>query len=159
MRYIKDRELCSKLDDLCEFLANSYRINAGGCCFVAMILAKYFDKLNIPYELFIESRREKDLQKIREEIRNNKRNYSFNTSVVGAFTCEHYFLKVLNYGFINCAGADIDECYRIKSVTHQDIKWIYNNGKWNNDYSVKNNNIIINFIELLFKDYEKELER
>ena len=42
-----------KLNKLCKKLDLEYKINKGGCCFIAYLISKQLEKLNIPYELVV----------------------------------------------------------------------------------------------------------
>lgn len=46
----KVKNLLNLLNSLCEKLDNNYQINSGGCCYVAYLLAKELEDLNIPYK-------------------------------------------------------------------------------------------------------------
>jgi len=46
----KVKNLLNLLNSLCEKLDNNYMINNGGCCYVAYLLAKELEDLNIPYK-------------------------------------------------------------------------------------------------------------
>lgn len=151
-------EFFNRLNNLCSFLDISYNVNHGGCCFIAFIISKFLDSYNIKYELYIEEDNcAKDLNAINFEVKNNKQNYTNNTSITGAFTCKHYFLNINGYGLINDDCADLDNCYCIRNINHSNIKWIYDNGYWNDKYDICNNDKIIKFIKLLFEEYEKEI--
>lgn len=147
----------NKLNSLCDFLDENYDINWGGCCFVAYAIAKQLDRYNIPYELYVYDKEYvKDQKLISEEVRSNIQNYEDTNSVVGDYTCNHYFLKILDYGFINQSEFTEEHLmYKIDEITYHDINWIYENGDWNDNYNDEYNNQIIEFINTLFKEYEK----
>ena len=47
-----DREcLRRSLNSLCEFLDIEYKINEGGCCWIASEIARHLDELKIPYAI------------------------------------------------------------------------------------------------------------
>ena len=49
------KKLVNELNQVCLKLHDDYCINYGGCCFVAYLLMKHFENLNIHPNLIIES--------------------------------------------------------------------------------------------------------
>ena len=47
------RDLISDLNNLCSYLDNWYEINSGACCYVAYLIARHLDKLNVGYKLIV----------------------------------------------------------------------------------------------------------
>lgn len=140
------------LNDLCKVLEKKYKINYGGCCYVAYIIAKHLDKLNIHYDLVVEED-DLDLDEIRWCLK-NKIIDNFN-SLTGYNTCFHYMISIRDIGIINQMDQDKDYTY-VPIESHKTIKWIYKNGDWNKHYQVSNNRKVRNNINKLFNKYERK---
>lgn len=126
------RELCRKLNELCIKLDKEYHINDGGCCFVALTIAKELEKLGIKYSL-----------KVTNQSPIGRKN--FPESVIKSDTCYHYYLHINYYEDIN-----VDENRYISVFTNVNtkiLKYIYSKGYWNNDYDTSNNKKIVKQIK------------
>ena len=146
--------LIQSLNELCEELHEEYEINFGGCCFVASLIAKHFDRLNILYELVVYNDYDLNIDDIQNEVSNKVTNQD-SDSVTGYNTCSHYCLNVFGFGIINEGGfGDMSE-HHIKNINSSNISWIYKNTKWNPDYLTINNNRIKTIINSFFKKYEE----
>lgn len=145
--------LLNSLNSLCEFLEEVYEINEGGCCFVAMELAKQFDKLHIKYELVVYDTEERSQFEIEDEIRNKHRNSMHRRHcITGTGTCYHYCLKVGDT-FINDTDREVYG-YLIPDVDASNISYIYKNGLWNDLYNKNHNKTVRSLIKSFFKEYE-----
>lgn len=154
MRRLNVHSLRKSINNLCEFLDKEYKVNLGGCCLIASIIAKYLEKLGIGYELVIFDMIEKDENLIQKEILNKRKNGSYLTSVTGYHTCSHYCINILGAGTVN--EGDYNDCkeYIIKNVPSKNIKWIYDYGNWNKEYDTSNTSTIKNIFKNFFKKYE-----
>lgn len=143
-----------KLENLLKSLDNKFYINEGGCCYVAYIIAKYLDKLNIPYSLIIYNRVKISLSNkdVIYNIKNNIGNYP-----IRFHTCNHYTLKIGNIIINTSQGYRYS--YELKNITHKDIRMIYNRGCWNPTYRIRHNENVRKSIHNFFKPYEKEKEK
>jgi hypothetical protein len=150
---INHKKLVSSLNKLCNYLNFHYNINCGGCCFLAYLLAKHFDKLGIKYSLVIFNDYFKDQEDIVKEVTHRQINTIASKSITGKFTCIHYCLQLNRGGIINI-GEDASFIYFIKNINSKNICWIYKTGSWNDVYNVSNNKIINNIIKTFFKQYE-----
>ena len=132
-----------KLNKLCKKLDLEYKINKGGCCFIAYVISKQLEKLNIPYELVIyddEDRYDLDAD-----------------SLTFDETANHYCIKILKQGIVNQGNCN-DEDYNVYNVklNSNDLEYIYNNGSWNHMYDSKNNHTIENIINNFFMQFKNE---
>ena len=132
-----------KLNKLCKRLDLEYKINKGGCCFIAYLISKQLEKLNIPYELVVyddEDRCDLDAD-----------------SLTFDETANHYCIKILKQGIINQGNCN-DEDYNVYNVklNSNDLEYIYNNGSWNCMYDSKNNQTIENIINNFFMQFKNE---
>ena len=132
-----------KLNKLCKKLDLEYKINKGGCCFIAYLISKQLEKLNIPYELVVyddEDRCDLDAD-----------------SLTFDETANHYCIKILKQGIINQGNCN-DEDYNVYNVklNSNDLEYIYNNGSWNCMYDSKNNQTIENIINNFFMQFKNE---
>lgn len=132
-----------KLNKLCKKLDLEYKINKGGCCFIAYVISKQLEKLNIPYELVVyddEDRCDLDAD-----------------SLTFDETANHYCIKILKQGIVNQGNCN-DEDYNVYNVklNSNDLEYIYNNGSWNHMYDSKNNHTIENIINNFFIQFKNE---
>ena len=135
-----------RLNELLDKLNKQFHINSGGCCYVAYIIARNFDKYKIKYCLNIECSTE-------SQFTQNSRENVMNKNVVTSAT--HYYLRCNNLD-INCLGS----VFRVISISNkfiqsEHIKGIYDNCHWNDYYNTSNNKTIKNIIYDFFR---KELE-
>lgn len=154
------QNLIDELNEICLDLDNKYRINSGGCCYVAAEIARNLDKLKIKYELKIFDSYDKNLEIISREVKTKHSNSTIHTSVTGLNTCNHYFIHINNYGSINSEEEIYYDAnvYSIENIRYTNIKWIYDYGIWNNDYETIHNSIIRNKINSCFKKYKELYE-
>lgn len=144
---------------LCHELACKYSVNFGGCCYIACEIAKHFDRLGLKYELRIYDNYRKNINAINNEVRRKRRNNSDIESVVGIYSCSHYFLWLEGAGVIN-SDAEYFKGWRVYSITnvnHTHIRWIYKVSCWNDEYDTDNNPKIKKIINSYFKPYEQTL--
>lgn len=132
-----------KLNKLCKKLDLEYKINKGGCCFIAYVISKQLEKLNIPYELVVyddEDRCDLDAD-----------------SLTFDETANHYCIKILKQGIVNQGNCN-DEDYNVYNIklNSNDLEYIYNNGSWNHMYDSKNNHTIENIINNFFIQFKNE---
>lgn len=143
-----------KLNELCEELDEAYRINAGGCCYVAYLIAKNLDKLDIDWELCILNDYTLNEDSIKEEVRNNCLNCNVGSSICGENTSIHYCLKIPEFGLINKGHFNLTyyNLYFIDRIKSSDILWIYDEGFWNLDYDTDFNSEIESIINNWFDE-------
>ena len=149
------RDLISNLNNLCSYLDNWYEINSGACCYVAYLIAKHLDKLNVGYKLIVYADEDRDLNEIENEVMFMEPNKTRKTSIIGNYTCFHYDLLVSNRE-INFISSTHTRRYVISGINSENIKWIYDHGDWNKSYDRIHNNYIERNIDNLFKDYSHE---
>ena len=132
-----------KLNKLCKKLDLEYKINKGGCCFIAYVISKQLEKFNIPYELVVydsEDRCDLDVDSLTFDETDN-----------------HYCIKILKQGIVNQGNCN-DEDYNVYNVklNSNDLEYIYNNGSWNCMYDSENNQTIENIINNFFMQFKNE---
>ena len=159
MRKLNVHSIAKQLNELCQKLSKKYDINLGGCCFIACEIAKHFDKLGLKYELRIYDHYGKRQEAINSEVRSKHKNKYDSESVVGYYSCSHYFLWLKGAGTINeekdyFKGLKV---YSISDINHTHIRWIYKISLWNDEYDTFNNNKIKKIINSYFKSYEQVL--
>lgn len=98
-------------------LHKKYKINYGGCCFVAYCIAKKLEILNEPYWLIIQH----------SKVKGN-----------------HYCILSKKYGYLN-KDYRIKKYVRLKATSNT-ILQIYKDNSWSCKYNKKNNTIIKNII-------------
>ena len=146
------KKLVRELNQVCLKLHRDYHINYGGCCFIAYLLMKHFENLNIHPNLIIESEYE---EVNRKEFLNcvHYRNND-NCNGLGDNTCRHYFIHIPKIGYVNSGYIEDSNLNKFKGLSSKDVKWIYKSGSWNKDYETKNNAMIGRKISQVFKKYE-----
>lgn len=153
MRTEEIKKLCKRVNILCNSLDDLYNVNFGGCCFLAYLIAKHLDKLDIPYKLVIFDYSDKDIKSIKEEVCNCSKNNDIRSSVTGKFSCNHYCLRITNIGTINESNFDSNQ-YVIDNISYKNILWLYKKGSWNSRYNIEYNKTIKNLVKEFFKEYE-----
>ena len=128
----------------------------GGCCYLASLIAKHLDKLNIKYDLIIYDNYSRNRENIKYEVISRRRNKGLNNSVTGRYSCNHYCIRLRGAGVINGNGDYTEEHrYSIPNISYKNIRWIYKNSRWNKCYKVQYNKTIKNIVKEFFKNYEK----
>lgn len=155
MQRLNRHSLLSSINSLCDFLNENYKINQGGCCYIAYLIAKHLHKLGIKYNLVIFDSFRKDLSYVEYEVLKKHCNSNVKTSITGKFTCDHYCIQIIGAGVINMGRRDHSYNYTLSGIPYKNIKWIYDKGLWNNNYNIKHNNTIKNIVNHFFKEYEK----
>ena len=155
MRKLNCHSLLRNLNSLCKFLDETYSVNLGGCCFLASLIARHLDKLNIKYDLVIYDNYAKDRVCIEHEVISCRKNKGLNNSVTGYYSCNHYCLQIRGAGIINGDDCKSEHRYSIPDVSYKNIRWIYKNSSWNDCYEVQHNKTIKNIVKEFFKEYEK----
>ncbi len=154
MQRTEVKNIVKRLNHLCKCLHDMYDINYGGCCYVAYIIAKHLDLLGIKYNLVVCDDLKRNEKEINLEVHNKVKNCNYKTSVVNC-TCNHYCINIIGVGHINRGKCKYPHKYFIKNIDNAHIKWIYNNGSWNERYDKKRNKIVSNMINNFFKEYEE----
>lgn len=149
LRKPEKKRLKIELNRLFSLLDKNYNINWGGCCWLTYCLAYNFDRLGISYSLVIY-----DGEGEPEEAYNNivERWNGFPT---GSETASHYTLKVPGLGILNKSAGD--PFILVHDVNSDDIRWIYDEGDWNQCYNSRLNDDIKNLVDTVFHIYEKEI--
>ena len=156
MRNLSYYSLLKNLNSLCRFLDETYNVNIGGCCYLASLIAKHLDKLNIKYDLIIYDSYSRNRENIKCEVISRRKNKGLNNSVTGHYSCNHYCIRLRGAGVINGNGDYTEEHrYSIPNISYKNIRWIYKNSRWNKCYKVQYNKTIKNIVKEFFKNYEK----
>ena len=148
LKFFRRLRLAKSLDALCTKLDRVYNINSGGCCYLAFLIARNLDQLEVKYELVVYSPDKKDSIKMEEELK-NRTLQSGDESVI---MCDHYCLYIYNYGIINRDNRHGG--YIVKNVSSNSIGWIYKLGGWNPYYKKSNNSIVKDIVNDFFKKYK-----
>lgn len=146
------------LSELFNYLNSKYYINSGGCCYIASVLARELERLNIKYWLVIYN--DKDINSrtrklpIRRAIKNRD---PYQTIGIGKNVCVYYAITTSELGVLNSNNCDKNPYLKsvsLAAINSSDIEWIYKTGDWNRCYNTKFNKIIRDCIHLAFKGYE-----
>lgn len=148
--------LSKMINNLCEFLDETYDINCGGCCYLAYLLAVNLEKLNIKYSLVVYDTFKKDVNQVR--ITSQKKYISTIPEfiITGKGTCNHYCILLEKSLYLNNLYPIDGYEYIITGINSSILKWIYKKGKWNSYYKRNKNRVIKNIVYNFFKKYEKE---
>jgi hypothetical protein len=155
MQKLNLHKLKCSINNLCKFLDDTYGINYGGCCYLAALIARYLDRLDIKYSLIVYDACKKNKSYIEYEILNKSKNKHYSRSVTGNNTCNHYCLRIHGSGIINETKLENVHRYVINDVDSKSISWIYRSGVWNNCYKTKYNKTIKSIVKEFFREYEK----
>lgn len=146
------------LSDIFNYLNSKYCINSGGCCYVALVLAKELERLNIKYQLVIYNDKDINSRTRKLPIRRAIKNRDPHQTVgIGKNVCIHYAIATSELGVLNPDNCDVDPYLKsisLATINSSDIEWIYKTGDWNRCYNTKFNKIVRDCIHLAFKGYE-----
>lgn len=117
------KELFKSLNELCRDLDDKYNINAGGCCFIAAIIAEQMELHHISYTIV-------------------------HYDICGC----HYAIRV-NDRIINRGNYKKKEIIEEEYISSDDLYHIYYDRIWNDCYNTDNNLQIKNKIISLFNKY------
>ena len=149
--------LVEDLNVLCDRLDQDYNINFGGCCFVAYLIIKHFEKIGLHPTLIIES----DCENIdQDDFLDCVHTRSGNCQGLKDQTCYHYFIYIPEINkYINSGEIYEDYLYEFQGLSAKDVHWIYKTGDWNSDYDRKNSPMVGRKIAQVFKKYEDLYQR
>lgn len=144
--------LVEDLNVLCDRLDQDYNINFGGCCFVAYLIMKHFEKIGLHPTLIIES----DCENIdQDDFLDCVHTRSGNCQGLKNQTCYHYFIYIPEINkYINSGEIFEDYLYEFQGLSAKDVHWIYKTGDWNNNYNKKSNPMVGREIAQVFRKYE-----
>lgn len=144
--------LVEDLNVLCDRLDQDYNINFGGCCFVAYLIMKHFEKIGLHPTLIIES----DCENIdQDDFLDCVHTRSGNCQGLKDQTCYHYFIYIPEINkYINSGEIFEDYLYEFQGLSAKDVHWIYKTGDWNNNYNKKSNPMVGREIAQVFRKYE-----
>lgn len=143
--------LVKELNKVCSKLQDDYNINYGGCCYVAYIIKRHLDRLGIPSELVIVDSCNTICE---EDVQDACKNRDANCIGTGDETCNHYFISITGYDFVNEDSYNDGEVVIVHGLGYEDIRWIYKTGSWNCDYDTTNNAMVGRRIKQVFDKYE-----
>jgi len=149
--------LINELNTLCVDLHKDYKINYGGCCFVAYILMKNFELIGIQTELVIE---DNDDVCDENDVYNNVKERSQYCNGLGCDTCSHYFIYVPEVNlWVNAGDCCVDDMRYVSDLNSKDLHWIYKTGSWNTTFSKRHRPMIGRKIKGVFREYEGLCEK
>lgn len=118
------KELFKQINKLCYDLDIKYKINEGGCCYVAACLAEQLELKRIPFE------------------------------VIHYDLCGCHFAIKVSDRYLNRADYKKKEITEIPKWKSKDLFNHYCEESWNDTYNSKNNTTIRNSIKSIFDKYE-----
>ena len=144
--------LVEDLNVLCDRLDQDYNINYGGCCFVAYLMVKHFEKIGLHPILIVES----DCEDIDEnDFLDCVRTRSGNCQGLKSQTCYHYFIYIPEIDkYVNSGTIYEEYLYEFQGLSAKDVHWIYKTGDWNREYNRKNSPMVGRKIAQVFRKYE-----
>ena len=144
--------LVEDLNILCDRLDKDYNINFGGCCFVAYLMMKHFEKIGFHPTLIIENDCD-DIDK--DTFLDCVYTRSGNCQGIKDQTCFHYFIYIPEINkYVNSGNFCEERLFKFQGLSSKDIHWIYKTGDWNSEYDRKNSPMIGRKIAQVFKKYE-----
>jgi len=146
------------LNRICKELDDEYCINEGGCCYVAYVIAKFLKKYNIEYYLSILNYEPKDPDMIIKNIQKRVKKAGEDQLIIKNGTCNHYFITIDDKKVNGCGYYwRSPKLFRMNiSINPENILWIYHNGDWCSTYDKRNNLVVYNQIENIFKKCQKK---
>ena len=119
------KELFKEINALCDYMVEKYRINSGGCCYVAAVLAEYLTKCDIDYQVVY-----------------------YNSWWDGC----HYYIKVSDRN-LNRDGCNWRYTEILAHEDYREIYQWYYDGDWNNRYDKRYNGIVKISLKRIFDKY------
>lgn len=146
------KNLVKDLNALCDRLDQDYNINFGGCCFVAYLMMKHFEKIGLHPTLVIEN----GCKKIDEDdFLDCVHTRSGNCQGIKDQTCYHYFVYIPEIDkYVNSSEFCEEYLYKFQGLSAKDVHWIYKTGDWNSEYNRKNSPMVGRKIAQVFRKYE-----
>ena len=139
------------LNSICSCLDKIYRINNGGCCYIAYIIADILYKEGIDYEVVVVPEEDSDLPDKFEDIKDS----AYHVFIKVKFKDEDY---LINSDDCSLEGDDIEyEARSYNNVTPEEILNYYNSFHWNWVYNAVNNKFIKYVINLLYDNFSSSL--
>lgn len=138
------RVISKKLDSFCKYLNSEYHINAGGCCYIAYILASLLKKDGFRYKLVIWS--DDPINKTFTKIKTS--NFHYGILLGGCF---------INGNRCHNDRTLFETFYSRVKVT--DILKHYNEKSWNNYYDRKQNSFILKMITIFYDNLTEGLRK
>ena len=138
----------TQLNQLLKDLDKVLKINSGGCCYIAYIIAKNLEKYKIPFKVILMDDTLKEPSYYFQGIKNRELSvidYGF------AHVCIKVYSKVINpYRFrMDSRTIELDS---------KDLLWLYRRGDWNEMYDTTNNNILIRFLNKICKKLIRQFQ-
>lgn len=132
-------ELFYKLNNLFYFLDNTYEINSGGCCFVASVLARLFEKDGIKFSVIVYDCEYDNFY----DIDCSQYHYTlrFGEKILNAYDDNEYSYSE----FFNICAKDLEEHYK--------------ECDWNECYNSKHNDYIKRIIKNFYNDFTKNFRK
>lgn len=136
-----------KLNNLLNDLDSIIKINHGGCCYIAYLIARNCEYRNIKYQVVIRDSdiTPKDTRKYYSKI---KRRASGGIFPDDQYACNHIYIRIKGIN-INPDGDYGDENECVMNLNSKDLLWIYRMGEWNESYDTTNNSILSKFINII----------
>lgn len=139
------------LNSICSCLDKIYRINNGGCCYIAYIIADILYKEGIDYEVVVVPEEDSDLPDKFEDIKDS----AYHVFIKVKFKDEDY---LINSDDCSLEGDDIEyEARSYNNVTPEEILNYYNSFHWNWVYNAVKNKFIKYVINLLYDNFSSSL--
>lgn len=144
--------LTANLNTLFTALDTMYNINAGGCCYIAYIVAEELEKRNFNnFSLRIYDNYVLNEEDCFENIENNVEDFP-----IYSYTASHYVLVYDDIEINPDAAAKYLEYVDLHDVDSNFILDICNKGDWNSVFNHNNLTFIRRFIKIIFDQYDKE---
>lgn len=144
--------LIVSLNTLFTALDTIYDINAGGCCYIAYIVAEELEKRNFNnFSLRIYNDYVLNEEDCFENIENDVEDFP-----IYSYTASHYVLVYDDIEINPDAAAEYLEYVDLHDVDSNFILDICNKGDWNCVFNHNNLTFIRRFIKIIFDQYDKE---
>lgn len=150
-RFLKKSEyntVFSNLNSICSCLDKLYKINSGGCCYIAYIIADILYKEGIDYEVVVIPEEDSELPDEFEDIDDSAYHVFIQVKLDG----ENY---LINSG--DCSIEEENEAVSYEDVTPEDILKYYEGFHWNWVYNTVKNKFVKYVINLLYDNFSGSL--
>jgi hypothetical protein len=128
------------LNSIINLLIEKYNINQGGCVFLTYCLAKYCEKNNLKYKILV-SKHKCNIDNKNSILCKDKLNNNIPCTLYCIWsTPSHFFIKINDIIYNQWSTIDYDEY----NLTSEELKIIYESGRWNNKFNKENIPHILN---------------
>ena len=144
------KKVANMLNEFFTYLNQEYKINRGGCCYVASIVAKELEKRNIKYSLV--GGYTNSSSNYARDVRTFLQNARLNKYMDDNVECNFGYHLYITAEKVQLNRNKCEKYKLLPGLNSKQILNLYKNNFWNSTYRTKNNTLIKNLIQNKFKE-------